>query len=453
MTQISILFLHCFDKSSQDSPIECIADLLAKHPDLTLSGLREQMEEEKLQDCIQQLFDEAGLTETEKHLLLQFAVLPTIPIAYSLLTDFLNISEEKEAEFRDTLDSLVQKTWLCKEESAYSCYPMIQEMVRTHIPPTVEGCKALLTTFIDKLYIEDTQENPADAFQWIPYGESLGQWIQEEKEEMAELLDRLGNVFYHKGQYDQGALVRSRALSIAEKLYGKEGKKTSRFLNNLALMYQSQGNYAAAKEMYTRALVLSRKHLGAEHASIAILHSNLGTVLGKLGEHTAAKRELQQALALNLRRLGENHPTIASDRSNLGTALYALGDYIGAKVECERALALLLTHLGEEHPKVAALRANLGNVLSELGEYEAAQRELEKALAFELRYVGEQHPRVAILCNNLGRVYEDSEAFGSALTYFGKAYALFMQLLGERHPYIRIVANNIRRVRAKMSRY
>jgi len=453
--------------------IELLAKTLAKHPRLSLPRLWERIDKEGLQaankmkvrldhpqftrsikanDCIRQLFDVAGLAEEEKHLLLQFAVLPPIPIPYALLVDFLEIHEEEEDDFIDQLENLLQKGWIRKEGSSYQCHQIIQEVTRQDLPPSVERCEILLRTLTHKLTLDETKDNPVDKFQWLPYGESLVQWIEEERIEIAMFLNCLGMMLYQKGQYNRAALLIEKGLALVEEIYGKEGESVDSFLNNLAAIYSMQGKYVEAKEMYERSLVLIIRHLGDDHPKIANNRSNLGTMLLYLGDYASAKEQFDAALTLDLQHFGANYPRVAIFRSNLSTAFRGLGNYIRAKEEIEIALAINLVHFDSEHPHIARNRSNLGSILINLGDYMGAKRELEAALAIALRNFGESHSNVASIYNNLAWVYEVTDELEKALFYFEKAYKVFLSSLPDSHPVMKKVVNNITRVKSKLNR-
>lgn len=495
--------------------IELIAKTLAKHPRLTLTKLWERMDKEglkaanrmkvevdhpqfqksiKANDCVKQLFDIAGLTEEEQMLLLQFAVMPSMLIPFNTLVELLGIEEEREDDFIELLSDLVQKGWLRQGDNEYVCHQIIQEVVRQYITPTVDNCKTLLLSLTNILEIDDIKDNPVYKFQWLPYGDSLSKWMNEDKGEVAEFLGRLGIVLFHRGEYERSGALLEYALSIAEENYGKEDEKTSRFLNDLGLMYQYQGNYVEARDVYERALAIALKHLGSKHLAIAVNRLNLGTLLGNLGDYEGAKRELEQALALVIHNVGSDHPIAAVIHANLGLALRDLQDYEGAKKELElalslavryfdsddprvmiahsnlglilrdlkdykgarreleRALALGLHHLGSNHPSVAISRSNLGLVLLSLGDCEGAKRQTEEALLLEIHHLGFYHPNVATRYLNLAVIYVVKKELKHALEYFEKAYPILIQTFGENHPRTKNIATSIFSIRFQLNR-
>jgi len=211
------LFLQYYPKGKDDSSlpfllkrigyhtltIELLAKTLHSHKGLNLPKLWEAIDKEglkaanrkkvtinhpffkvpiKANDCVLKLFALDFLTEAQRLLLLQFAVLPPFALEYSILLDLLQISSDEEDDFMELLDELTQKGWLTIKDSTYTCHQIIQEVIRQQIPPTVEKCNSLIQSLIAKLYLDQAKDNPIDKFPWVPYGKSLIQWIQVAKD-------------------------------------------------------------------------------------------------------------------------------------------------------------------------------------------------------------------------------------------------------------------------------
>jgi len=518
------LFLQYYPQAKEDSllplllkrigyhtlTIELLAKTLHSHKRLTLPALWKAIDAEGLQaanrkkvsidhpvfktpikanDCVLKLFDIDLLSKEEISLLLQFAVLPPMALAYTLLTDLLAIENEAEDDFMELLDELAQKGWLTTKEDTYSCLQIIQEAVRQQTPPTVENCESLIESISSKLSIDQTKDNPIDKFPWVPYGKSLIQWIEANTKEasstLALLRSNLGLVLYLLGDYQgakeqleaalesdlsnfgenhlnvatrrsnlggvlldlgdyQGAKEQLQAaLESAIRNFGENHPNVATSRSNLGLVLLDLGDYQGAKEQLEAALESDLRNFGANHPTVATRLSNLGLVLSDLGDYQGAKEQLEAALESDLRNFGANHPKVATRLSNLGLLLLSLGDYQGAKEQLEAALASDLRNFGENHPQVAIYRSNLGNVLSDLGDYQGAKEQLEAALESDLRNFGENHPSVAITSNNLAHVYLGMKESRMALVCFEKAHAIFLYSLGEQHPHTIQVAQAI----------
>ena len=67
---------------------------------------------------------------------------------------------------------------------------------------------------------------------------------------------------YGQGKYAEAAALAREALSLTERVLGKEHPDTLTSVNNLAVLYQAQGRLAEAEPLYKRALEASRAGAG-----------------------------------------------------------------------------------------------------------------------------------------------------------------------------------------------
>ena len=103
----------------------------------------------KIEDLLPIIFDLNPLSDYEKHLLLQFAVLPAIPILYKYLYEWLKINDESEELFDETLESLTEKGWLQfayndEQKATYKIHQVVQEVIKKENVPSVEKCGTLI---------------------------------------------------------------------------------------------------------------------------------------------------------------------------------------------------------------------------------------------------------------------------------------------------------------------
>ena len=66
-----------------------------------------------------------------------------------------------------------------------------------------------------------------------------------------------------------------RALTLAEKAYGRDHPSVAIRVNNLELVLQDLGDPEVAKEHYERALEIFQSFLGEDHPSTVTVRNNL----------------------------------------------------------------------------------------------------------------------------------------------------------------------------------
>ena len=436
--------------------IELLAKTLKKYAKTRLNSLGEAILEKGLQavgklkvkiehfsidnrisinDCIVSLFDTKPLTDIEKQILTVFSVLPPNPVSYDKLDELLLVSAEskqqfltrleaiveslkginyeqeyylrtqtlflegeilafEEEEFIDTLSELVEKGWLNEYKGNYSCHQIIQEAVRQKLLSNVEDYQVLLLSLTVKLFIIQEKEEARSKLYWLPYAEQVLHWVDTNGgESLAELLDCVGLISYERGRYATAIALASRALGIAEELYGEASLKTGRFLNNLALSCAANRKYEEAKDRYEAAIEIAQTHLGDSHLVLGNRYSNVANVFNALGKYETAKE-------------------------------YFL-----------KALSILIEHVGEQHYRVITVHCNLGGTMVYIGEYLEAQKHLEIAKEYFEKQDMEKKTRLAIVYHNLGIVSFKREQFEEALTKFDQAYQLYKDSLGKEHTW------------------
>jgi len=342
-------------------------------------------------------FDLSRLNEDEIWLLQQFACLPTEFQPYELLEELIQPEATKREDvFSETLEELVSKGWLIKEEDNYKMHRIIGEILQKKIKTKIEHVAPLISRVSAKLKINQTKDNPIDKFKWIPYGNAL--------------------------------LVFADTNIVAPNI--------ATLLNNLATVLQDLGDYKGAKALLEKATRSAEKNFGEGHPTTAIRYSNLATVLKGLGDYEGAKELLEKATKSNEKSFGETHPHTARSYSNLALVLQDLGDYKGARALLEKATKSVEKNFGESHPATAISYSNLALVLKDLGDYKGAKELLEKATKSVEKNFGESHPTTAIRYSNLAAVLQDLEELDQAKFLSKKAVDIFKNTLPPGHPHI-----------------
>ena len=257
------------------------------------------------------------------------------------------------------------------------------------------------------------------------------------------ILNQIGTYLRGRADFKEAKVLYTRALHLAEQVYGPDDPKVAINLNNLGNVLQDLGDLQDAKKNLERALAIDESAYGPDHPDVAIRVNNLGNVLQDLGDLKGAKKNYERALAIDEAVYGPDHPDVAIDVNNLGNVLQDLGDLKGAKKKIERALAIDETAYGPDHPTVANRVNNLGSVLQDLGDLKGAKKNYERALAIDEAVYGPDHPTVAIRVNNLGNVLQDLGDMKGAKKKIERALAIDEAVYGPDHPDVAIDVNNL----------
>ena len=202
-----------------------------------------------------------------------------------------------------------------------------------------------------------------------------------DEETQTFLFNRLGIVFYNKGEYDKALQYHRKALAIDEKTFGTADPRIADSLNNIGVILLQQGEYDKALEFLRKALAISKKALGSEHPRLADYFNNLGLVFEAKKEYDNAIEHYRKALAIDKKVLGPEHPFLAHSWNNIGLVLIEQGKYDKALEFLRKALALREKVLGSEHPLSASSLSGIGYAYLNHGRPQQAIGPLERVFS------------------------------------------------------------------------
>lgn len=192
--------------------------------------------------------------------------------------------------------------------------------------------------------------------------------------EKAEILMKIGLLYYNKDLFDQSIKFLQRALIQSERR--KYMDLLPRILNGLGLINLAQNNLDNAKEFFERSLQAAKSYNKDKHLILAGFN-NLGIVSRKLGNYDKAIRYYSKLIE------------IASDlpyKQMLGTALgnmgaiYAqIGDYIKAVDYMQKAVNIY-RELGY-YKNLSIFKSNIGKCHMDMKDYSKGEESFLEAIS------------------------------------------------------------------------
>ncbi|MFC1835593.1 tetratricopeptide repeat protein [Thermodesulfobacteriota bacterium] len=282
---------------------------------------------------------------------------------------------------------------------------------------------------------EDLQETVQKYEKALQIFEELG-----DKKAVSGILQGLGSVYSHWGDYKKAVELFEKSLAICREL--GERRCEAQNLGNLGSVHSAWGQqHEKAVDYYEKSLAICRD-LGDRKAEATVLN-NLGLVYSAWGRYKKAVDFYEKSLAIcrkviefdglrdlnrkiELDKLGDRKGE-ANALSNLGNVYYAWGQYKKAVEHYETALAIrreLADRRGE-----GSILGNLGGVYYAWGQYKKAVDFFEKSLAI-CRDVGDRQDGANAL-NNLGLVYSVWGRYKKAVEFYEKSLVIKGEL-GDR---------------------
>ena len=127
-------------------------------------------------------------------------------------------------------------------------------------------------------------------------------------------------------------------------------------LNNLGDLRHGAKKYDEARKHYERALSIRERVLGKDHPDVASSLNNVAVLLMDQRKHDEALPLLERAAGIAKSTAGDSHPRHATALSNLGGALLALGRPKEARKHYKRAWSISKTALGKTHESTKAAK-------------------------------------------------------------------------------------------------
>jgi len=240
---------------------------------------------------------------------------------------------------------------------------------------------------------------------------------QNTSPEIADSLNKLGNVYYSRGMVQKAKDYFQKSLNIREQLYGHEHPDVAASLSNLGFIHILSGDLETASDFIQRSLALRKRIYGEVHPHVADSLTNLGILYSKIGVHDKAVQLQEQALEMRKGLFFRDHVLISDSYNNLALAYKGVGEFEQAEEGFESALHIRERTSGKQHPAVARLLINLSCLYKELGEMEKFEDFQDRAQSVEPLMPLSRHKKGFIPSDEPGQLFE----YGSY--YYGFAMA------------------------------
>jgi CHAT domain-containing protein len=181
-----------------------------------------------------------------------------------------------------------------------------------------------------------------------------------------------------QGRYAEAAPAYTRALAIREQT-DPQGARAATSYNNLARNLnvraklekspaQAKKLFDQADSFYHKAVTIWEKVYGKDSPVTAIGYSNIGVNLQDQGRLSEAQPWFERALAIRQAKLAATHPDLATGQIKLAQNLGLQKRYAQADPLYGKGLAARRALLGPSHPDLALGLTDYANMLSDMGQ-------------------------------------------------------------------------------------
>ncbi len=270
--------------------------------------------------------------------------------------------------------------------------------------------------------------------------------------EVAETLNKLGNLRRDNGDYLSADSLLREALTMQQKIFGPENLEVAKSLANLGTVHYYQGRWAAADSLLRKALAVRQRLLGPQHAEVAENLGNIASVLQAQGDYEAAEPYYHESALMLEKLLGHDNTFVAIALNNYALHYKTRGLYDKADSLYHVALEIRRKVLGPDHPNVAESLMNLAALWREKGDLQKAAPKLREALEIYLKTLGKNHPYTATAYGQLGSVMRAQKNYAAAEEYYREELAIRRATLDSNHSDIAFSLNNVATVLVDQAR-
>jgi CHAT domain-containing protein/Tfp pilus assembly protein PilF len=197
--------------------------------------------------------------------------------------------------------------------------------------------------------------------------------------EAAQAMVYLGQVYKFTGRNEQAEEQLQMALTYRLQKLKEDHELIAASYNDLGLVYFQQDNDKAL-DFYEKALSIYERLHGKEHPKIAIVNTNIAFVYRDLKLYGDAINNLESSLKIWEKVYSQPHQSKAFVLFNLGETYLKMGDLKAARGYYERALDLYLRSYGPKHPETANVLNAIGNIEITNGQFDEALQHYQRAL-------------------------------------------------------------------------
>ena len=242
--------------------------------------------------------------------------------------------------------------------------------------------------------------------------------------EIAVAQNNLANTVAERGDNDRAIQLYQSALEQAVATGGAKTPIVGKILHNLGNLFVPT-DYSRAEGFYLRALSVQEKVPGRDHLDTFSTLVRIGELFERQGRLDEAERISGQALPIGRKVAGPQHELTVAVLFRLGNMLAARNDYRGCITYFREIYAVLRAGRGAADKEVLDVMHVLSAMLSACGEYAEARpiaEELLRAAESEFGAVSTEAAKRAI---QLARVAQVESDLGLAETCFRRALEIY----------------------------
>jgi len=213
------------------------------------------------------------------------------------------------------------------------------------------------------------------------------------KAQQGRLINNIGALFRHIGEYDRCLTMGEEALRTNISVHGRDNKHTARSLEIIGGALYFKGDKYESMRLHEEALAIRENVLGRYHEDTASSIEWIAFILNDEGEKEEAMKMHADAQAIREKVLGREHEKTADSLNFMAAMLQEKGEKEEALKLFKEALAIEETVLGREHRDTVTTISSIASALYENGELEESLQMFREASQIQEKVYGSDHPQ------------------------------------------------------------
>jgi serine/threonine protein kinase len=257
-----------------------------------------------------------------------------------------------------------------------------------------------------------------------------------DSEQVADVLDPLGELMGARGEYVAGMEMALRAMRIYESALGADAEKTLAMLDDIGVIYYGQGQYVQAADYFRRALAGLHRLPHPNPRSIANNLHNYAAALSRIERYDEAEAAHLESLAIRRRLFTAPHTNIAAGLTQLGIVNESRSRYDIAESYYRQARKQNAMLRGEKSTATALDDLDLARVALARGQVGMARSQLEYLVELIPQLPENDAQDLAVVRTLLARALRLEKRAAEARTYLEPAIKTLSSMHPEGHPLL-----------------
>lgn len=414
-------------------------------------------------EILEILYDIARLNETEKTLLLRFALLPPENHEATFLVNLF--TPENPFQFGQELIALAKKGWLTTNTKTYRLSPVIQRLLLDKEKIYIWNAATLIVDNVNKKLESNGVFLLIPLHEAQPYSlvaESLIENIKKDNFKIGLLAIYLGDYYMNIGYLNKAIELLEKAATIYQTI--EEEYNYGVCLSRLGDIYLAQGNTTIVKEYRDKVVALHQKRYEANPTderrkrNLAIAYEHLGDIYRIEKEYTSARDFYQKEVDL-FESLCKDKPNDINYKNGLAIAYQKIGFIYQQTSDLDNALPFyqkynqLEAEIYQINP-TEYIKNELAVSYSLIGGIFYLKKAYQEAISFYEKYhqlsqkLVSANPMAIELLNGLansyyalGTVYKAMNQLSVAKEHFMAAEKIWRELVKKVPDYVDFITN------------